>query len=895
MSDIKRWEPVYHRSATLASGIPLGGFGTGSVEIRNDGRFYDWEIFNNYQWSGNSAHPAPEMWSEDAFFALRVQEEGAPPRVRLLYDDEKRSKSVSQYYEHAIMYNYPFLRNVQGIDYSGRYPFATLDYSDPKVPLNLTQKAFTPFIPFNAKDSGLPLAYFVFEMENTSQSAMDVSLMFSLKNCAAYDKDTRTLEHSVKRGEGATCVHMQCTDIDAAERTAGQMVVGAMDEGATVKPAWTDGSGLLGFERVAAPALSQLFYPFRDEGVLDGEDETWSRTIEKREMKRGCGQLHWQKHQAGYNWRGAVCQKRRLEPGEKAEMVFFFSWYFPNHYHYFVQDHRLGHAYENYFSEALDVARYGVREFDRLHGDSLHFCESLYDGLEPWLAASFNAQLTTFPQSFWWTKSGDMAAWEGSACCQILAGAYTHWSSFQPLLFFPDVYHKMRERLAGFGGDDEYGFIEAEKDRRATFNRQKQEWFGGWLENRFSKYGYTEEDLKASMSSSDSKKKSKKKGGVREGSSIQILRDYMWTGDREFMRRQWPTVRENYNNAIAADENGDGLPDGAISWVTYDHWFLPALNSYKCTMWLVGLAAAKRIAELLDDTETAKQFDEVLQKGAKSFEERLWNGEYYDLAHDFKQDKNDAGCKAEQVSGQLYARLCGLGTIHQEDHARKALEAVHRYNLKDEEGLLNGTDPKGRDDWRYFARFSGQGDDESRGGQWVTPWTGTEYYVAATMLAEGMVQEGMDVLQNVYERHADMGMLYNHMECGEHYFRPMVMWACLHAMQGMVYDAEPGTMRFAPKFNATGWDTIFILPGSYGRIIQERKDGGQENRIRLERGELRLCRLEIEAVEDVSRGEVKLNGKAIDAEVKIDGKNITVTWTDCDTLKQDDELLIELQ
>jgi len=34
------------RRAAEASGIPLGGIGTGSVEVRSDGHFHEWMIFN---------------------------------------------------------------------------------------------------------------------------------------------------------------------------------------------------------------------------------------------------------------------------------------------------------------------------------------------------------------------------------------------------------------------------------------------------------------------------------------------------------------------------------------------------------------------------------------------------------------------------------------------------------------------------------------------------------------------------------------------------------------------------------------------------------------------------------------------------------------------------------
>ena len=37
-----------HETEELYGGVPLGGLGTGSVELRADGSFAQWQIFNNW-------------------------------------------------------------------------------------------------------------------------------------------------------------------------------------------------------------------------------------------------------------------------------------------------------------------------------------------------------------------------------------------------------------------------------------------------------------------------------------------------------------------------------------------------------------------------------------------------------------------------------------------------------------------------------------------------------------------------------------------------------------------------------------------------------------------------------------------------------------------------------
>lgn len=886
-------EPIFKRNTPLASGIPLGGLGTGSVELMDDGRFNDWEIFNNYQWSGNREETRPEMWNEDAFFALRVKAGEGPPRVRLLHLEDDPTRTVSPSHDNAYIYNYPFLRNVAGITYSGRYPFASLRYEDDTLPVEVEMEAFSPFIPHNAKDSALPLAFFVFTVCNTSEAPCETSLMFSLRNCTGYDREEITLNHRVIDTDGTRLVLMGAEGLEPAHRTAGSMAVGVMGDGVSHVPAWTGGRGLEGFESTNTPAFSQVFYPFRDTGELPGQEKEWQRKIKKRHPTAEPGTLHAPEHRVGWSWRGAVCRKLTLGPGERRQFVFVMSWFYPNHYHFKFPDERLGHMYENWFSGADGVARSGIRNFERLHRESRRFADALYEGTLPgWLAASLNAQLTTFPKSFLWTADGEMAVWEGQSCCQVISAARTVWSSWVPLMFFPDVYVQMVRKMASFPLDtDEVPegslFLALRHRRRQERAEQRTDRFGGWLQGRYSDLGYTREDFSRSGP-----------GGRRTalwGGIAETLRDCQWTGDRKLLQELWPILKERIDAQIEADENGDGLPDGAISFITYDHWFLPATNCYKCSMWLGELQAAARAAEILGEEEAAERYREVLRKGVESFERLLWNGEYYSLCYDPKQDVVDYGCMSDQVSGQLFARMLGLGSIHDEGHVRTALRAVHRHNLKEEEGLLNGTDPQGRDDWRYFCRYSGSGEDESRGGQWPTPWTGTEYYVAAVMAAEGLCEEALDVARNVYDRHVRAGMVYNHIECGEHYFRPLAAWAMLPALQGLTYDRAEGALRFAPRMDANDFDTAFLLPGAWGRLAQVRSEGVQTDTMRLVSGELPVARIVLAADGAVSDLKAELNGKPVEANLDRGGAPATVTLGEGVVLREGDVLKLRLK
>jgi hypothetical protein len=230
----------------------------------------------------SKADAPPELWSEDAFFAVRTKEKGGHPQVRLLYDDHKKSKAADGWYDHAIMYNFPFLRNIPGITYAGQFPFARLAYEDDALPVTLALDAFSPFIPCNEKDSAIPLAFFVFTVTNRTNKPCETSLLFSMRNCAGYDLDALTLRHDVRHERGMTGVLMTKDAQHAAGRTQGTTLVAALNARASCLPAWTDARGLVGIDNPGSPGMCQLFYPFRDRGELGGGARQWARHITRQ-------------------------------------------------------------------------------------------------------------------------------------------------------------------------------------------------------------------------------------------------------------------------------------------------------------------------------------------------------------------------------------------------------------------------------------------------------------------------------------------------------------------------------------------------------------------------------------------------------------------------------------
>lgn len=122
----------------------LGGIGTGNVSVGARGELRDWEIFNG---------PNKGMKLPCAFFAIHVRQPGKNPVSRVL---EARLNPPFDAVTGPGSEEVAGLPRFSRSELTGEYPFVRVVLSDPELPLNVRLEAFTPFIPLNAADSGIP-------------------------------------------------------------------------------------------------------------------------------------------------------------------------------------------------------------------------------------------------------------------------------------------------------------------------------------------------------------------------------------------------------------------------------------------------------------------------------------------------------------------------------------------------------------------------------------------------------------------------------------------------------------------------------------------------------------------------------------------------------------------
>ena len=193
------------------------------------------------------------------------------------------------------------------------------------------------------------------------------------------------------------------------------------------------------------------------------------------------------------------------------------------------------------------------------------------------------------------------------------------------------------------------------------------------------------------------------------------------------------------------------------------------------------------------------------------------------------------GVLSDQLMGQYYADLLGLGYLMQPDHIRTAAKNIFRYNFRenfyrhanmqrvyalyDDKGLLMTTWPHGgRPKFPFF--YSEE------------VWSRTEYPLAAVLLYEGFLREGLTLVKAVRDRYDGVKRNpWNEFECGNHYAGIMASWALIPALSGFQVTLSKGEMQFDPKLNRENFRCFFSCGDGWGVYTRTEKDGKAEEAV----------------------------------------------------------------
>jgi uncharacterized protein (DUF608 family) len=144
--------------------FPLGGLGAGMVCLEGVGAISHVSVRNN-----------PELFQEPLIFAALFVEtptgnvsrviEGPVPAWKLLFPWPTSEGSGKG--QGGKSYGLPRFEHAS---FSARFPFATVKLSDSALPIDVTLTGWSPFIPRNADESGLPVAALEYTLANHSSA-----------------------------------------------------------------------------------------------------------------------------------------------------------------------------------------------------------------------------------------------------------------------------------------------------------------------------------------------------------------------------------------------------------------------------------------------------------------------------------------------------------------------------------------------------------------------------------------------------------------------------------------------------------------------------------------------------------------------------------------------------
>ena len=153
----------------------LGGIGTGNVSLGARGNLTTWQIFNQ---------PGQLNRMPYTFFSIWMKQDGGEAVSRVLESKLNPPFNRSQGFFRNEVAGLPrFDSSVM----TTKYPFVNIEFRDEEIPVQISLEAYTPFIPLNAKDSGIPGAYLNYKVKNTTKENIEISIAGSMNNAVGFE------------------------------------------------------------------------------------------------------------------------------------------------------------------------------------------------------------------------------------------------------------------------------------------------------------------------------------------------------------------------------------------------------------------------------------------------------------------------------------------------------------------------------------------------------------------------------------------------------------------------------------------------------------------------------------------------------------------------------------
>jgi non-lysosomal glucosylceramidase len=738
-------------------GAPVGGFGSGTFSRTYRGDFSRWHL-------KAGIHKYETVYPNQ--FAIYEKSEGASEGIaQVLLADHPKNQDLRSW-----KWNYP----VGAGTYYSLYPKSWYDYRWDKLPAHVTLEQFSPILPGNYRETSYPVAVYRWHVDNPTDKPVTVSVLLSWANMVGWLRyPSRNFDGKMNSGNYNSVVSTPLGNTG----TMKSVVFDRIRPG-EVQDDW---DGQFAISSLESPGVEVTYQNAFIPDELGG-DQVW--TPFSKDGRLANNDFKW--ISSGETLAGAIAVRFTLKPGEKRVVPMVISWDLP------LMEFGTGRKWYRHYTDffgtsgknALKVAAEGLTHAAEW-SDAIDAWQAPYinDTSKPeWYRAELFNELYILADggSFWGRpvgadpKSPPMFSFLECYDYPYYSTLDVRFYGSMPLVkFWPDLdKQEMRtfaETVLRSEPEKLIWIWKTEQDHKPAFRTRKSKGavphdLGAPEEDPFFKVN------QFSWQNTDDWK------DLNTKFVLMVYRDYVFSGrtDTQFLRDTWPSVQLALDYLRKYDHNGDGIPENdGFPDQTYDVWVVRGESAYCGGLWLAALRAAEEIAKTLNDPTAQAKYHDLFARSQTSYIKKLWNGEYfrYDTGSEYRDN-----IQADQLAGQWYAHMTGLGDLVPMDMQRKALKKIFDFNVmkfaKGEMGAVNG--------------MAADGTIIKTNEQVQEVWTGTTFSVAALMLADGLKDEGYRTAWGVYHViYETKGYWFRSPEAYEidgtfrasMYMRPAAIWA----------------------------------------------------------------------------------------------------------------------
>eukprot|EP00656_Telonema_subtile_P019767 TRINITY_DN20977_c0_g1_i1.p1 TRINITY_DN20977_c0_g1~~TRINITY_DN20977_c0_g1_i1.p1 ORF type:complete len:1000 (+),score=124.94 TRINITY_DN20977_c0_g1_i1:180-3179(+) len=554
--------PLGYRSSPA-----LGGVSAGSVELRSDGSFRDWTIFNQ-----GPAGSGKYGLVDDAYLGLKIGDQ-----ARILRTQPPRSTGG---------------QGVEALEFSGSYPVTRLQVQDSAIDAyNSTVFAYSTLKPTSLKESAYPAIAFTLSVHNPTATAVNASLMLALPlgawtDCArpggvaqpGIDSYAACM-HSCNAGancsawefSGGACSHS--TDVPLTAHKAGSYCGVASESG------WEQANGqLFRSQRPEAqgPSMGDMtLQPVLSQGAqasyfaADDPSALWGN------FSNGFPQWQATLAQSGH---GAVAVTVAVPAGGRAELSIVFAWHFPDRD---FSGETIGNMYTELWPNSSAVAR-ELGSPERLASvlSDINTHHSIVahrsNPAEVWLKDMLLNQWSHLHMLMWY-KDGRLREYEAWSCDDVDSVHNDYQRHLMYLWAFPEFELNKLEAWSSFAQASD-GHV-------------------------YESLGYTGKHLDSP-------------GGrvMGDTTSLFVLEMYeivMHSGNTSYLQARWGSVKRA---AAWMVQNAATLGLPRLVETTYDHFGFGKRQAvaYNAHVYLTAMSAFQRMSVMMKDSNSTQMAESAL-------------------------------------------------------------------------------------------------------------------------------------------------------------------------------------------------------------------------------------------------------------------------------------------